>query len=680
MSDTASDTSSEEFNTPPLRLGDPDAGEDDVVWIAGRPTPDTDLERELLERDFLAITASDPTSTAAQKQRAHDALRIRMNNPGYGKSLTSFIKATLSKGAMDTLHARNVDADLVEPAVLGTVDTVSVQAHKEFTIGSGAHHYSGPTGGKGPDHLRRILEAANATITNHNLSAEGAFSLLRDAMRGEALTLLNLYRKDGKYQSYMRTVQLLSRPTVSRQSTMKEIMNLINTKPAAGGLGDVFHTLFLLHDGLVANLPAKERPKAFTSSMKATLFNYISLWFPHLLDQVMEKYNALRVQMERQVDSLRQKGKDDEAAAVRHGWCDASALIEASLITLSNQSPSQLPQTGSGARGVQVAQLEQELDLGAEASSGPPQRESWYDWVEEDRRQQQQRQQQQRQVQVLGPPPPAPSQQASLGLPQLQQQVQHQVFPQQVSQPQWMDSPHVMAMGTAPPGGGQQQRWTAPHGQGQYQAPEVLGQPARPFQAPPPLLGPPPGWQRQQQPRVPQPGTAPLGNFKPKCPRCLRHDLYNNQNELNPCYRFPQLAPGEESAICNHCGGVHYSQRCNQHIKMSDLYPQQRPDVRPPLQPTMFTNQAPAQPRGNGNRPPSRRGNGGQSRRGGNNGRANGFPPQGQGNGPRERLHQPMMDQRPPMHPGQQVNNGGRQGQPQPHVMYGARPKQFAQY
>ncbi len=645
-----------------------------MVWLPDRNRPENDLERYLVEKDFLSYILMIPAASADEKKKASDALAYRLNNQAYHGALNKFVNETISKGTLDKLKLKHKNDAIVPPPELGTDDTVPISCYKEFSIASGSKVYSGPSGVKAEEGiLQQILQAAYTAITSYNLSAKGAFTLIRSSFKGSSLDLLGMYERNNLFHAFFRLVQLLAKSNSTPSQTLQEIIRLTNVRPEASELGKTFYRLLGLHEDLVSGLPAAERRISFQNTTRNNLVNYISLWYPSEIEQVQEKYEAFKMQSEREVRQLKQQGKIAEAQERQQMFCPVSSFIEAAMSILPFHTPVRAIREETSKK-IHVAKVtENDLHLGAEATN-------WNDIMENEKMMQ---------AQSLPPPPPpmvpgpppflslaqSPMQPSSIP-PMLQYHPYYQQLPMQQPPAQWM-SPHVMVMGANAPPPPQQHSFPGmprmQPGQGQgavYQQPRIP-------QGPPPLQ---PRQQPQGQlyPSNAQPGSnnGRNGNGrrknqdgKPKCPRCLRHDLYDNGGNILPCYRYPTVSQQELTLTCGHCGGCHYDARCNDHLRLKDIYPTDRPDRAPAAAPQMFSNSStPPQPQ------PYQRGlQQGQPR--GNNGRYNqdGYNQGRQGplNGPRDRLRQPLPDPRIPGQDG---------GFPQHNQGFGgARPKQPGQ-
>ncbi len=657
MADSSSESggSTVEYDTPPVRLGDDD--EEDVVWLPGRDKPESELERYLLEKDFLSYILVDPVATADDKTKANAALKSRINNNIYGQALNNSIQDTISAGILTKLKSKHKDDEVIPTPTLGTDDTVSVNAFKEFAIASGSKTYSGPSAGKlNAGHLRQILEAASTVIQTYGLSSKAAFTLIRSSFKDEPLELLVLYEKNDHFQAFFRLVQLLSKSNTTPSQTLQEIIRLTNQRPATANLGAIFYKLLGLHEDLVSGLPASERKTAFQNSCRNNLLNYISIWYPGQIEAVNEKYAAFKLQADREVRQLKQQGKTAEALERQRMYCPVSSFIEAAMSILPFHTP---VKAEDAPKKIHVAKVtDNDLPIGAEAAS------NWCDVIESEKQPQAQALPmnhgvnpfQQLPMQAMAAPMQGPLMQHMM--PMQQPPYFYPQFPLQ----NYM-SPQIMAMGAPPP---QQQSAPMAPFQGVFHAPPSGGRSGNPQQQ----------GMNHQGSGQPQQGFSNgrngNGNRKningPKCPRCLRHALCDAQGRVLPCYRYPTLSPNEVNAKCNHCGGTHFSARCNEHLKLTQIYPDGRPDQAPAAQPQMFSNSTmppqmnqPGPFRGRQNGP-----NGGY-RQNNFNQEPNQGPAPGIG-GPRERLRQPLPDPR---------IQGPGGTMPQQNAGYGgARPKQ----
>ncbi len=581
-----SNDSGRSYDTPPCRLGVLADGEEDIHWIQAR-MPSSNLERQLLERDYIEALIDNPATSNADRTRAREIRLKRINNRTYRTGVRSMVATTLNINSSQKVKNRKKQSDLILPAPTGNEDTIDDKVLKSFPLLAGNNVYYGPSGSKGQAGLRQILTAANNLISKKGYTARASFSLVRNCFKGEALSLLQIYSAQEKWASFFLLIQSVSKTVKSNAALMKEILTLIQTRPDSASLSNNVVKLMTLHQQLSEGMPPEQRIKNYETSANQSLRSYVLSWYATHLAEVDENFELDRLAMKQEVSRLRAAGDDNAADMRLKAYCPVSSYCQAIMATLPNYEPSPainqqvaIPSGNSKdknkrhAHAVQVETHEEEphddddygLALGADASTvaGNYHAQAPADYF---------------------------------GLP----------LPGQGPHGQVMYTGYTQNYGQQDQGRGYNQ-----HNQGQVR--QING---------------------------------------PICRRCRRHSEFDVNGRRNRCFRYPNLAPGEIYATCEHCGCAHYSSNCMDGVPLSQMYPEGRPDRRLPPAPHMASN--------------AQNGNQNNSRRGPNNGNGRRAQWGGDGplhSGPQQHLHDPNS--------APQVQSHGEQNQ----EYSGARPRQ----
>ncbi len=594
----SSTSSADEY---PVRLGNAQAGEGSIVWLPDHTPPKYAFERISLEIQFLNHLLTDDDTSAADKEKAKLALKKRSRAGPLRQALDDLVKATLVEGTVESLQDRRKEADILSPAATGIMDTVDTAYRKEYLLASANQTYGGPSSSRGENSLRVILGAANAIITKYDLSPQAAFSLVRPSFKEDALDLLTLYEASQyKWEAFFRLIQVINQSSSSTASLVSKLQDLIHTRPGNKSLGLIVAQVINLHRSISKQLPKSERVISFESGCRQSLQQLVLLWWPQSLEAVTSRYAAMQLQLNREVDALKGQGKFDEAQDKMHSWCPVSAFSEAMVSILHALEPAQhANKSFVGSQGDVAPKHAKvhhvavdgavggtpadDLELGADASS--VQRWDFHAMAAAVADVKQKLEDFEKSSSLV-------SKQTKKGKKQKQQQ--QEIF-------NFVD---YDAQRDRPPN-------------------------------PPPRRPPPPPRQGGQ--------GGQRGNHY--CTRCGRHPTFGQDGSRLPCHRYPHLAPGEQRAVCAHCGHTHFSENCNAHLALREIYPEGvRPDRPPPARNFFFSNereqpnrrqsQAPppaSQGRGgsSGNYQPRGFGDGGRSY----NGAQNGFRGQGQNQG-----------------------------------------------
>ncbi len=517
-----SNDSGRSYDTPPCRLGVLADGEEDIHWIQAR-MPTSNLERQLLERDYLEALIDNPTTSNADKARAREIRLKRINNRTYRTGVRSMVATTLNINSSQKVKNRKRQSDIILPVPTGDEDKIDEKVLKNFPLLAGNNVYYGPSGSKSQAGLKQILMAINNLVRDKHYTPKAAFTIVRNSFKGEALSLLQIYSAQDKWTSWFLLVQSVSKTVKSNAALMKEILTLIQTRPDSANLSSNVVKLMTLHQQLSEGMPPEQRIKNYETSANQSLRSYVLSWYSTHLAEVEENFELDKLAMRQEVSRLRAAGDDNAADLRLKAYCPVSSYCQAIMATLPNYEPSPainqqvaIPSDNPKdknkrhANAVQVETNEESYDddyglaLGADASTVA---ENYY----------------------------SQAQAGAYGLP----------LPGQGAHGQVMYTGYTQNYGQKNQARGYNQQ----HNQGQGR--QING---------------------------------------PICRRCRRHSEFDVNGRRNRCFRYPNLAPGEIYSTCEHCGCAHYSSNCMDGVPLSQMYPEGRPDRRPPPAPRMFSN------------------------------------------------------------------------------------------
>lgn len=310
-----------------------------VRWIADSAKPENGFARRAAEREFLEVLPYAPDvpvrlqaspedlainrkindELAISRNLSHLALRDyqgRGNIIALDQGLSDMQAMASGKAGVVSMQADQDALDMIMPPLFGTVENVQSGTRKNFlaTINNATY-----TGSKENIHesnmLVMILTALRAQIEMSNLSEEGASQLMMSVLRGNALDMFMIYRKQPHgFRTFWSMIQALSKQQISPTQAIQRISKLKQTRiPSQMISGVIAEVVKLNHFTLPANQPKAERDAQYKSSVMRDLRDLIICQYPSFINQVAIKEREAQHAIEAQKAAYRSKNRPDLA-------------------------------------------------------------------------------------------------------------------------------------------------------------------------------------------------------------------------------------------------------------------------------------------------------------------------------------------------------------------------------
>lgn len=288
--------------------------------------PKTQLERLMLEQTLCIKELSKEGVTKNTTDRIHkhfksltpDVLSSAFTEFQTQSQFQSGKEYALSKTGNSTSYS----SDAVDAPTLGR-NPLSGEIRKQFMKLLSGGFFSGEEGGSDRSvPLHTVLSLAACTIAEKGLHEMAAYQLMRQALRGKALNVLNSCEvSSSSFKSFWVLLQNLSHRNESPEAAVQKLMKLTSTPPEdlAGCVSEIID----LHAKLTKNKSRSQRRQLLQQNARESLTTLLQRFYAWSISTINQSELAIRRSWVWERQNLRKLKKDPLDCSVNYDYLNS---------------------------------------------------------------------------------------------------------------------------------------------------------------------------------------------------------------------------------------------------------------------------------------------------------------------------------------------------------------------